>query len=314
MTWTLVPGSSVSLSGLTGSLLAGLAVTAHNLSGSSTVTFAAVNGAGGVTASPTATGTVAATATPTNTLTSVPTLTNTLTPSPAPTNTLTPVPTPTNTFTLVPTPTNTLTPVPAPTNTLVPTATSTPPATVGCPAGWTCTDIGGPTVPGHESVAGNVWTVVGGGGDIWGTGDQLRFDYQTLSGDGSVSAQVLTQSESDPWAKAGVMLRGNTGPGAAFYDVVVTPANGISVQYRSPQGVMAVVQASLSGTVPVYLRATRNGTTFSAYTSADGVTWTLVPGSSVSLSGLTGSLLAGLAVTAHNLSGSSTVTFTAVAA
>ena len=52
-----------------------------------------------------------------------------------------------------------------------------------------------------------------------------------------MSAQVLTQSESDPWAKAGVMLRGNTGPGAAFYDVVVTPANGISVQYRSPQGV-----------------------------------------------------------------------------
>ena len=273
-TWTLVPGSTVTLSGLTGSLLAGVAVTAHNASGSSTVTFAAVN----------------------------------VLPAGSPTPTIV------VTNTVLPSSTNTATPVP--TNTSVPT--NTPVSGSGCPAAWACTDIGAPTVAGSDAVNGSVWTVVGGGGDIWGTGDQFHFDYQTLAGNGSVSAEVLTQTStaaSSGWAKAGVMLRGNTGPGAAFYDAVVTPLNGISIQYRSPQGAAAVVQASLAATspeLPVYLEVTRNGTTFSASTSSNGTTWTLVPGSTVTLSGLTGTLLAGPAVTGHDLNGSSTVTFTNV--
>jgi hypothetical protein len=52
--------------------------------------------------------------------------------------------------------------------------------------------------------------------------------------------------------------------------------------------------------VPIYVKVTRTGTAFSAYTSPDGVTWTLVPGSTVTLS-MTGTLLEGLAVTSHNV-------------
>ncbi len=252
-TWTAVAGSALSLPDMSGTLLAGLAVTGHNTSSSSTVVFHAVS---------VSTSTTVTTATPT------PTQTSTVTP------------------------------------------TGTAPG--GCPAGWACADIGNPTVPGSDAVANGNWTVTGGGGDIWGTGDQLRFDYQSLSADGNVQAQVVSQTNSDPWAKAGVMLRGGTGPGAAFYDLLVTPSNGINVQYRSPQGVKALALATVSGSAPAYLQVSRSGTTFSAFTSQDGVAWTLVPGSTVPLTGLAGPVLAGLAVTAHNLIGSSTVNFTAV--
>ena len=54
--------------------------------------------------------------------------------------------------------------------------------------------------------------------------------------------------------------------------------------------------AAQRAATPLYLSITRTGTTFSASTSPDGVTWTLVAGSTVPLSGLTGSLLAGMVV------------------
>jgi hypothetical protein len=67
----------------------------------------------------------------------------------------------------------------------------------------------------------------------------------------------------------------------------------------------------VSGTVPAYLRVERSGTTFTAYTSADGATWTLVPGSTVTLN-VSGPMLQGLAVSSHNSTALCTVTMDAV--
>ena len=79
----------------------------------------------------------------------------------------------------------------------------------------------------------------------------------------------------------------------------VTPGNGIAVQWRQAQA-GSTGQTTTTGTAPVYLQITRTGTTFSAATSTDGVTWALVPGSTKSMTGLSGALLRGFAVTSHN--------------
>jgi hypothetical protein len=63
--------------------------------------------------------------------------------------------------------------------------------------------------------------------------------------------------------------------------------------------------------VPTYLAVSRSGSTYSAYTSSDGVTWTLVAGSSITLN-MSGPVLAGLAVTSHNGGTLSTATFDTV--
>jgi hypothetical protein len=171
---------------------------------------------------------------------------------------------------------------------------------VVCPSGWTCTDVGNATSTGSQSLDNGTWTIEdSGGGDIWGTADQFYFDWQTFAGDGSVSAQVTTQTNIDPWAKAGVMLRGSTDPGAPFYAALVTPGNGFFIEYRTAQNAWFSKSTGVSGMVPRYLKISRGGSTFSAYSSSDGSAWTLIPGSTITLN-LPATLLAGLAVTAHS--------------
>jgi hypothetical protein len=107
------------------------------------------------------------------------------------------------------------------------------------------------------------------------------------------------------------MLRQTSDPGSMYYAVFVTPGNGIVVQYRKAQGGKTTQIAAITGTVPVYLAVARSGTVYTAYTSSDGVNWTPVTGSSVTLS-MSGPVLAGLAVTSHNASVLSTVIFDTV--
>jgi hypothetical protein len=91
----------------------------------------------------------------------------------------------------------------------------------------------------------------------------------------------------------------------------MTPGNGIVVQYRKALGGSTTQPVKITGTVPIYLAVARTGSTYTAYTSSDGVTWTAVAGSSVTLS-MSGPVLAGMAVTSHNSGVLSTVTFDTV--
>ncbi len=195
------------------------------------------------------------------------------------------------------------------TSVVVSAAPPAPQPPVPCPAPWRCADIGSPTPAGTQSYDPNTgtWTITAGGADVTGTSDQFRYAWQTMTGDGSVSAQVATQTNSSSSAKAGIMLRASTDPAAPNYTVFVTPGTGIKVQVRSAQGGNTTKIANPAGSVPQYLKVTRSGNTFTAYTSPDGVTWTLIPGSTFTVN-LPTSLLAGLAVTSHNTSTTSTVT------
>lgn len=188
-------------------------------------------------------------------------------------------------------------------------STTAPPPPNICTGSWNCADVGYPSLTGNQYLIGSTWTVQGSGSDIWGTYDQFRYVWQQLSSDGSASAHITSQANTDIWAKAGVMMRLSTDPGSPYYAIEATPGNGIVVQYRSAQGGNAQQGAQITtGTVPTYLMVARAGTTYSAFTSSDGINWTLVPGSSVTLSSLSGSIMAGLAVTSHNggLMGSAT--------
>jgi outer membrane protein assembly factor BamB len=179
------------------------------------------------------------------------------------------------------------------------TTTGVQPAGI-CIAAWNCTDIGGATPVGAQNLAGGAWTIQAGGGDIWDPADSFRYIFHALPGDGTVSARLASLSNSNPWAKAGLMLRRSTDPVAPYYAIFVTPANGLVIQYRTLQGGTTSQVAAGPGAGPIYVRITRTGTTFSAATSTNGTAWTVVPGSSVSLPALTGSLLSGMAVTSHD--------------
>jgi hypothetical protein len=171
----------------------------------------------------------------------------------------------------------------------------------GCSSPWTCADVGSPGLAGSASLSNGTWTIKGAGNDIHSSADQFQLASQPLAGDGSISAHVTSQTNTSPWAKAGVMLRKDSTAGSPNYALLVTPGNGIVVSYRLTQGGTTIVRHSVpSGKVPVYLKVARSSTTFTAYTSPDNTTWTLIPGSTVTISGMSGAVREGLGVTSHS--------------
>src|SRR5262249_59506523 len=76
------------------------------------------------------------------------------------------------------------------------TTTSTPVNIVvntaggGLPPPWVDADIGSPGVAGSATWAGGVFTIKGGGSDIWNASDQFHYVYQAMSGNITVIARV----------------------------------------------------------------------------------------------------------------------------
>jgi hypothetical protein len=126
-----------------------------------------------------------------------------------------------------------------------------------------------------------------------------------------VIAHVLTQTNTSPGAKAGVMLRATTAAGSPNYALLVSPGEGIKAQVRKTLNGDTQKLANPAGTVPAWLKITRSGSTYTAYTSANGTAWTLIPGSAITIN-LGTSMLAGLAVTSHNSGLLGTVTMNRV--
>ena len=184
------------------------------------------------------------------------------------------------------------------------------PVASGCPTGFSCSDIGSPAVAGSQSLSGDALTVHAGGSDIWDTADQFHFVYTPLVGDGRLSAMpIASQTNTDPWAKAGVMIRATTAANSPYYYVFVSPGNGVVVQFRTTSGANADQKAVIAGHAPISLRAVRSGSTYTAFTSLDdGSSWTEVPNSSMTLN-LGSTPLKGFAVTSHNSAVAGTVVF-----
>jgi hypothetical protein len=101
---------------------------------------------------------------------------------------------------------------------------------------------------------------------------------------------------TNPFAKAGVMIRQGLSADARNAFVAVTRASGIRFTTRATAG-GASDSIAATGAAPIWVRLARSGSKFTAYKSADGVHWTLIGTRTVSM---TDPVLIGLAVTAHN--------------
>jgi hypothetical protein len=158
--------------------------------------------------------------------------------------------------------------------------------------------------------------VVGGGGtDIWGTADQFRFVYKSLSGNGSIVARVDSLVRADAWTKVGVMIRETLEAGSRHAAVVVTPDNGVSFLQRPTAGA-ASQQVNQTGLkAPYWVKLTRTGNTFTAQRSAEGATWVNITNdpaaSSVDVT-MAANVYLGLAVTSHNAAAQTTAQFSNV--
>lgn len=179
-------------------------------------------------------------------------------------------------------------------------------------ADWLNGDVGAVAAAGSFTRAGTLFTVRGSGADIWGTADEFHFAHRLLTGDGDLIARVTGLTNTDPWAKAGLMIRESLAPGSRFALMMMTPgANGASFHYRTATGGNAAPNNSGDNvsTLPRWLKITRRGNVITGYQSANGVTWTLRD--SVTLA-LPATIHAGLAVASHKDGTLATGTFDGV--
>jgi regulation of enolase protein 1 (concanavalin A-like superfamily) len=166
--------------------------------------------------------------------------------------------------------------------------------------------------PGFAETASGSILMNGIGTDIWGTADQFRYAYKSLTGNGSMTARVDSLVDSNAWAKAGVMIRQSTNPGSAHAFMPITPGNSCSYQRRPTTGVASTSDnwAGTAVTAPYWVRITRTGNVFKAESSPDGKTWTAL-GTEQTIT-MSDPVLIGLALTSHDAAIATSATFSNV--
>ena len=141
-------------------------------------------------------------------------------------------------------------------------------------------DIGTPGLVGSASYSSGEFTIEGSGADIWGSADQFAYVHQGVTDGSTISARITSQTNTNTWAKSGLMFRETLDANSKFVDLVVSPGKGLNMQWRDTTGgTCGTLALESSITLPVYIKLERSGDTFNAYKSTDGSNWGSVLGS-----------------------------------
>jgi regulation of enolase protein 1 (concanavalin A-like superfamily) len=185
------------------------------------------------------------------------------------------------------------------------------------PQDWTRRDVnsltiwfrGLPPIYGSFTVGPPI-TMTARGTDIWGTADEFHFAYKRLSGGGSITARVVSITNTDPWAKAGVMIRESLDPSSAHVMVIVSPSSGVAFQRRIETGGVSETDTQADIAAPQWVRLTRSGNNFTGEYSANGTDWQML-GVPLSIP-MSVDLYVGLCLTSNNVDETCTAEFSNV--
>jgi hypothetical protein len=149
------------------------------------------------------------------------------------------------------------------------------------------------------------FTMTASGADIWAVNgveaDEFHFAYKMLSGAGSITAKVVSVSNTDPWAKAGVMIRETLNPNSAHAFACITPGNGVASQYRPNTGGTSGNYNQTGVAAPYWVKLERSVSgLFTVSQSANGTSWQPVTGAVAQTIPMGTNVYIGLALTAHN--------------
>ncbi len=171
-----------------------------------------------------------------------------------------------------------------------------PPVTNSLPLPWQHADVGSVGFPGDATYTGGQFTIAGSGEDIWDNIDAFHYVFQPLTGNGSITARVVSQQNIEVWAKTGVMFRETFADNSKHAMMIVSAASGAELQYRDVTG-GGSGNFSGTGVAPYWVRLVRAGNLFTGYASSNGISWTQIGAATISMAS---QVNVGLAVTAHN--------------
>jgi regulation of enolase protein 1 (concanavalin A-like superfamily) len=167
----------------------------------------------------------------------------------------------------------------------------------------TSADIGAPKPTGATTAitAGRDYDLTAGGYDIWNAADQFRFAYRAISGDFDLRVRLASFTNTDAWAKAGLMARASLTAGSTHAFAFATPGTvGSCFAWRpvAGKGTARTVTAPSTAFPNTWLRLRRSGNTFTAYRSADGTTWASIGSTTLAQPA---TMYVGLAASSHSI-------------
>ncbi|WP_367873268.1 Calx-beta domain-containing protein [Luteolibacter sp. Populi] len=182
-------------------------------------------------------------------------------------------------------------------------------AGAGLPLPWEAGAVGGATLSGSATYAGGIYTVAGAG-TLAGRNDSLNFAWQTISGDGSVTARINTLESTGPTARVGVMIRDTLASNSRHIFIGLDGDSSYRWVRRTGMNGNTSTSSSGSATVPAaWVRLVRSGNLITAFKSADGVNWITVGSLSA---GFPETCYAGLAVASGSEAVLNTSSFSSV--
>jgi len=192
-----------------------------------------------------------------------------------------------------------LTNVPGSTTTEFPNSAALFRQLFGVPALPLSNDIGTVGLSGSNTVM----SISGAGtGLLTGTSDNFHFSSRPVTDDDTFLVQITSMSAAAT-AQSGILLRQSTDASSPYAALLVS--NGKCIfQSRTTSGATATqygVQPSV--TLPVWLKAVRQGNVFTAYESSDGLNWTYAGAQTVAM---TGTCYFGMAVSSGSTTGLNT--------
>lgn len=152
-----------------------------------------------------------------------------------------------------------------------------------------------------------VFTLKGSGSNIGGTSDEFQFAYIAINNsEMDLFGRITSQDGVNSANKIGIMMRDSISNTSKYVFIGRTSGNGFVFSYRNGYLQPATTVTLPSHPVPYWIRLKKIGTQYTAYTSADGLSWHQE--ATISLGFGTNSVYGGLAVTSANNSVLSTAT------
>jgi hypothetical protein len=136
--------------------------------------------------------------------------------------------------------------------------------------------------------ADKVWTIIGSGG-AWRLHEAFQFVYRRLRGDGVITARVVyvmntyPTAFTDPWARAGVMIRETLNCDSPFAMSAMTAGHGAEFRWCEISGDQRDNSLTDGLSVPYWVRIERSGYGFESYFSPDGQNWTRQGGTQIQM-------------------------------
>ena len=144
------------------------------------------------------------------------------------------------------------------------------------PVPWQSLTIGSGNLAGSATHNSGAFTL-NGSGLLSGTADTTHYVYQALSGDGEIIARISAIGNTGTNARVGVMIRDTLAAGSREVSMTANSTGAYRLNSRKSIGGTTTVKNGSSGITPnVWVKLVRLQNIFSAYTSTDGSSWSLV--------------------------------------